>query len=362
MTSEWRTADLIAEGILEIGDGYRAKNSELATSGLPFARAGNINNGFNFSDADLLGSDAVSAAGNKISQPGDVVFTSKGTVGRFAFVGKETSQFVYSPQLCYWRSKEQGVLHPRFLYYWMQSSEFLTQMAGVKGQTDMADYVSLRDQRAFKISVPTPAVQHQVASILSAFDDKIELNRRMNHTLEQMARALFKSWFVDFDPVRAKMRGERPEGMDAETAALFPDEIVEVDGREMPRGWKLGSFAEVTTINKAVLRKDDNLDKITYVEISAVSEGGISEVMRYSRGEEPSRARRRLSHGDTVLSTVRPDRKAYFLALHPEESLIASTGFAVFSPNRTSEWPFIYAGLTQDEVFLKRRSAPDTLR
>lgn len=200
--------------------------------------------------------------------------------------------------------------------------------------------------------VSTPAVQHQVASILSAFDDKIELNRRMNHTLEQMARALFKSWFVDFDPVRAKMRGERPEGMDAETAALFPDEIVEVDGREMPRGWKLGSFAEVTTINKAVLRKDDNLDKITYVEISAVSEGGISEVMRYSRGEEPSRARRRLSHGDTVLSTVRPDRKAYFLALHPEESLIASTGFAVFSPNRTSEWPFIYAGLTQDEVFL----------
>ncbi|WP_084473714.1 restriction endonuclease subunit S [Deinococcus ficus] len=246
MTSEWRTADLIAEGILEIGDGYRAKNSELATSGLPFARAGNINNGFNFSDADLLGSDAVSAAGNKISQPGDVVFTSKGTVGRFAFVGRETPQFVYSPQLCYWRSKEQGVLHPRFLYYWMQSSEFLTQMAGVKGQTDMADYVSLRDQRAFKISVPAPAVQHQVASILSAFDDKIELNRRMNRTLEQMARSLFKSWFVDFDPVRAKMRGEQPEGMDAETAKLFPDALVEVDGREAPEGWKWTAIADVT--------------------------------------------------------------------------------------------------------------------
>ena len=104
---------------------------------------------------------------------------------------------------------------------------------------------------------PLP-IQHRIASILSAFDDKIELNRQINRTLEQMARALFKSWFVDFDPVRAKMRGEQPEGMDAATAALFPDELVEVNGREVPRGWRIGKardFADIS-IGKTPPRKE----------------------------------------------------------------------------------------------------------
>ena len=97
--------------------------------------------------------------------------------------------------------------------------------------------LSIGSIKNFKIPLPPLPIQRQIAAILSAFDDTIELNRQMNRTLEQMARALFKSWFVDFDPVRAKMRGEVPEGMDAETAALFPDELVEVEGREVPEGW-----------------------------------------------------------------------------------------------------------------------------
>ena len=120
-------------------------------------------------------------------------------------------------------------------------------MDSVKGQTDLAGYVNSRDQRKFHINVPNIIIQRQIAAILSAFDDKIELNRQMNRTLEQMARALFKSWFVDFDPVRAKMRGEMPEGMDAETAALFPDELMEVEGREVPKGWTWQTVGDIAT-------------------------------------------------------------------------------------------------------------------
>jgi type I restriction enzyme S subunit len=76
-----------------------------------------------------------------------------------------------------------------------------------------------------------------IAHILGTLDDKIELNRRMNETLEAMARVLFKSWFVDFDPVRAKMEGRQPHGMDAETAALFPDAFEESELGEIPKGW-----------------------------------------------------------------------------------------------------------------------------
>jgi type I restriction enzyme S subunit len=96
---QYRVADLIDQAILSINDGYRAKNSELAKDGIPFARAGNINNGFLFEGADCIPAHEIIKVGAKISKPGDVLFTSKGTVGRFGFVQETTPQFVYSPHL-----------------------------------------------------------------------------------------------------------------------------------------------------------------------------------------------------------------------------------------------------------------------
>jgi len=195
---EWKTfitEDLIYNNILFIGDGYRAKNSELTTSGLPFARVGNINGGFNFESCDFFPEKDLKKAGNKISEECDIVFTSKGTVGRFAFVKKDTPRFVYSPQLCFWRIVDKNTIDPGFLFYWMQSNEFKEQSDSVKGQTDMADYVSLTDQRRMKISLPPLPTQRRIASILTTLDDKIELNRRMNETLEGMAQAVWGEWF-----------------------------------------------------------------------------------------------------------------------------------------------------------------------
>ena len=91
------------------------------------------------------------------------------------------------------------------------------------------------------------------------------------------------------------------------------------------------------------------MDTLEYVEISEVSRGNIANVATYTRGEEPSRARRRLRHGDTVLSTVRPDRGSYFLALNPPDNRVASTGFAVLTPTK-APWSFIHAATTQPEV------------
>lgn len=99
-----KAADLVKQGIIEIGDGYRAKNSELGKAGLPFIRAGDLSNGFDTVSAEVLSSSSVAKAGSKISRPGDVAFTSKGTIGRFARVTDYTDKFVYSPQVCFWRS------------------------------------------------------------------------------------------------------------------------------------------------------------------------------------------------------------------------------------------------------------------
>ncbi len=201
---------------------------------------------------------------------------------------------------------------------------------------------------SFQVPLPQLNEQQAIACILGALDDKIELNRRMNQTLEAMARAIFKSWFVDFDPVRAKAIGQEPAGLDPDIANLFPDSFEESESGEIPRGWTLRTVDEIAHINARTLGCRDSLDIIDYIEISEVMRGEVNMITRYQRGAEPSRARRRLQHGDSAVSTVRPDRGSYFLCLNPPETLIASTGFAVLTP-KDGNWAFLHALSTRPE-------------
>ena len=98
---------------------------------------------------------------------------------------------------------------------------------------------------SFEIPLPPLAEQKAIAAVLGALDDKIELNRRMNATLEAMARALFQSWFVDFDPVRAKLDGRPPAALDPATAALFPDSFQDSEAGHIPNGWTIQPVGEV---------------------------------------------------------------------------------------------------------------------
>ena len=243
------TGDLIAEGSLSIGDGYRAKNSELSTAGLPFARAGNIDGGFQFDHADRFPEQDLAKVGDKVSQPSDVVFTSKGTVGRLAFVRETTPRFVYAPQLCFWRSLAPDVIDARWLYYWMCGGEFRQQISGVKGQTDMADYVSLTDQRQMAITVPPSSIQRAIAGVLGALDDKIEQNRRTARALDRLTRAIFRAWFVDFEPVKAKVGGAASfPSMPQPVFSALPTRFVGSEIGSVPEGWEVKAIDDVVTV------------------------------------------------------------------------------------------------------------------
>lgn len=108
----------------------------------------------------------------------------------------------------------------------------------------MAGYVSLTSQRRLKLTIPPIAVQRGISSCISAFDDKIELNRKMNGTLEAMARALFRDWFVDFGPTRAKMEG-RPAYLSEDLWSLFPDRL---DEEGKPVGWEVSNLAAILSV------------------------------------------------------------------------------------------------------------------
>ena len=121
--------------------------------------------------------------------------------------------------------------------------------------SSLSTRASLNNEMLSRLSILLPPLEEQaeIGHILGTFDDKIELNRRMNETLEAMARALFKSWFVDFDPVRAKMAGRDP-GLPKDIADLFPDRLVESELGEIPEGWTLSSVRHVSKQNQLVTR------------------------------------------------------------------------------------------------------------
>lgn len=174
--------DCIVAGDLEIGDGYRAKNSEMGEPGLPFIRGGDLHDGLETDAAEKLRQSVVDKVGTKVAKVGDVAFTSKGTVGRFARVTEFTPRFVYSPQVCYWRSLNHSRVAPSVLYCWMTSEDLLRQIRAVAGQTDMAPYVSLRDQLRMEIPV-FPRSQEAVSQRLDAFLSRQAAAREESRTL-----------------------------------------------------------------------------------------------------------------------------------------------------------------------------------
>lgn len=117
---------LIADGLLLIGDGYRAKNTELGSAGVPFLRAANLtDNGVVFAGADHLPLAAMARVGQKRAVPRDTAFTSKGTIGRMTLISDRSFECVYSPQVCYWRSMDPSRVSPFVLHAWMRSPRFM---------------------------------------------------------------------------------------------------------------------------------------------------------------------------------------------------------------------------------------------
>jgi type I restriction enzyme S subunit len=249
MAGEWRelrVGDLVNRGALVISDGYRVRNEELGPEGIPFVRGGDIGEGWiNTSTEDHIRPEFAGRVQAKLTQPGDAAFITKGTVGRAGRLRPDQRPVVFAPQVAYWRVIDRNVLDPGFVFYLMRSHEFQSALDGVKTHGAMAaDYVSISQQHDFRLRFPGIESQRAIAHILGTLDDKIELNRRTNETLEAIARALFKAWFVDFDPVRAKVEGRDP-GLPQPLADLFPDSFEDSELGEIPKGWEIRGLDEI---------------------------------------------------------------------------------------------------------------------
>ncbi len=192
--------DLERIGALRVEDGnhgeYRPRPDEFVREGVAFIRAADLESGrVLFERAERINETARGRIRKGVGQPGDVLLSHKGTVGKVALAPLGCEPFVCSPQTTFWRAVEDSVLEGRYLYYFLQSPPFRAQLEARQNESDMAAYVSLTQQRQLAVLVPPIRTQRAIAAVLGALDDKIELNRRMNETLDRLRRVLFARWF-----------------------------------------------------------------------------------------------------------------------------------------------------------------------
>ena len=191
-----------------------------------------------------------------------------------------------------------------FLRHWLNSPIMAAHIHGYRDGS-VAERLNLPTIRALPILIPPLAEQKAIASILGALDDKIELNRRMNATLEAMARALFQSWFVDFDPVRAKLDGRQPEGMDKATAALFPTNFQESPLDEIPNGWRLGTLGELVQLRTDRVDATPAKNITRYIALEDMPSKSIN-LSNFQLGSAVNSSITAFKKGDILFGSMRP--------------------------------------------------------
>lgn len=360
MNSDWRIVPL--EEIVEIFDGPHATPAKVA-QGPIFLGISNLARGrLNLAQTEHL-SEADFAKWTRRVTPnaGDVVFSYETRLGEAAIIPEGL-------RCCLGR--RMGLLRPRagrvdgrFLLYAYLGPEFqnLLRARTIHGST--VDRIPLIDMPRFSIRIPALPEQRAIAAILGALDDKIDLNRRMNETLEAMARAIFKSWFVDFDPVRAKMEGRAPAGMDAETAALFPSRMVPSELGEVPEGWQLLPLSAAAELNPSRIIPRGAL--APYVEMAALPTTG-HRATRWPLREVGSGAR--FTNGDTLFARITPclenGKTGYVDFLEDGEVGSGSTEYIVIRPRPPlpTAWGYLLARDPEFRSFAEQKMEGTTGR
>ena len=239
MGSEWRQVNL-KEVTSVLGDGLHGTPEYDPRGDYFFINGNNLSSGkIVFTDATKRVSATEAAKHQKNLTDRTILVSINGTLGNVAFYAGE--KVILGKSACYFNVIES--VDKNFVRYVLDNEVFQGYIHNLASGSTIKN-ASLKLMRDFQFSLPPISLQRRISGILAALDDRITLLRETNATLEAIAQALFKSWFVDFDPVRAKAEGRAPEGMDEATAALFPDGLEESELGLVPMGWQVGPIGD----------------------------------------------------------------------------------------------------------------------
>ena len=230
--------------VASVRSGFAFSSRDWVDAGIPVVKIGNVRNGALVMDNCSFVSRHVAAdAGDFNLKNGDIVISMTGHIGNVAMARDRDLPVVVNQRVGLFSISDPTRLDTRFLFYSLRSRKVRARIQGL-GYGSVQPNVSPSLLHDVDIPLPPVAEQRAIAHILGTLDDKIDLNRRIGETLEAMVRALFRSWFVDFDPVRAKMEG-RDTGLPLDIAKLFPDRLGDSEIGKIPEGWEVGCVKDI---------------------------------------------------------------------------------------------------------------------
>ncbi|MFA0473817.1 restriction endonuclease subunit S [Vibrio breoganii] len=241
---------------IQLIDGDRGKNypkqSEFQEKGhCLFLSAKNVTKtGFQFAEKVYISEDRHNRLRSGKLERNDIVLTTRGTIGNVAFYDDSIDDEVVrvNSGMLILRA-DSSIWNPRFLYFLFTSRIVQEQIASLTSGSAVPQ-LPAKDLKKFSLPRIPLEAQSYIVKVIGDLSDKLVINTQTNQTLEQMAQAIFKSWFVDFDPVKAKMKGEQPEGMDDATASLFPEKLVESELGLIPEGWGVGELSKLFELHR----------------------------------------------------------------------------------------------------------------
>ena len=284
----------------------------------------------------------------KCAQPGDILFCVRGsTTGRMNWADQE---YAIGRGVAAIRHRQEPALQPFVRgVIEFELSELLAQATG-------STFPNVSAYQLAEIPYPKldKAEQRAIAHILGTLDDKIELNRRMNETLEAMTRALFKSWFVDFDPVRAKMEGRDP-GLPQHLADLFPAHLVNSELGLIPEGWEVKTLGSVADNPRRGVRAQEIDPGTPYIALEHMPKQCIA-LSEWSTADDVSSGKFEFTRGDILFGKLRP----YFhkVGIAPLQG-VCSTDIVVISPV-SHDWFGFVLGHVSSSDFVDYTSAGST--
>jgi type I restriction enzyme, S subunit len=309
--------------------------NQYTETGVPVLRGVNVNRG-RFHDDDFVFVDFETA--DRLSKfesyPDDVLLVHKGTLGQIGLMPRKRkhSRYIMGNSMMRVRCDPKKLL-PDYLYYWLSSAEGQHYLFSRVSQVGVPQIQTpLTTLRQATLPVPTLPEQQAIAHILGTLDDKIELNRHMNQTLETAARAIFKSWFADFDPVRAKAEGRDP-GLRKNIADLFPKRFEVSELGEIPVGWRVGPLGTVAENLRRTVASTQIEERTNYIALDHMPRRSISLTdWSYADGLESNKYEFR--RGEILFGKLRP----YFhkVGVAPVDG-VCSTDILVIAA-REPEW------------------------
>jgi len=234
------------EDLMMLDSGFAFKSSDWVETGTPVIKIRNVQDGYvDLSGCSFVSDETAKKASSWYGEIGNTLIALTGAgVGEIGRI-RENQSGLINQRVGWVRPKDAEV--EDYIYYLLRYlKNEIIELASGSAQPN----VSPKDILRIECQVPPKAERKAVGIILANLDEKIQLNKLLTITLEEMAQTIFKSWFIDFDPVRAKMAGEKPAGMDSATAAFFPDSMEESELGLIPSGWQLKFLGDLITPKK----------------------------------------------------------------------------------------------------------------